>query len=116
MLGQPNLRFAGLITGVEGYIESCAMGMLAALFMADNLRGKSLPPPPEATAFGGLYNHIARHRAKGEKFGPTNINFGLMPGLAEKVKKKERKQRIAERAFEALTPWIGHVEPVSASV
>jgi methylenetetrahydrofolate--tRNA-(uracil-5-)-methyltransferase len=115
MKAQPNLRFAGLITGVEGYIESCAMGMLAALFTAANLRGTSLPAPPETTAIGGLYNHIARPRQKGEKFGPTNINFGLMPGLSEKAKKKERKRLIAERAFQDLSPWLRAVEPVAVS-
>jgi methylenetetrahydrofolate--tRNA-(uracil-5-)-methyltransferase len=112
---QPNLRFAGLITGVEGYIESCAMGMLAALFTAANLRGESLEIPPETTALGGLYNHIARPRAKDEKFGPTNINFGLMPGLSHKAKKKERKRLIAERAFADLSPWIESMDPVAAS-
>ena len=112
---QPNLRFAGLITGVEGYIESCAMGMLAALFTAADLRGQSLEFPPETTALGGLYNHIARPRAKGEKFGPTNINFGLIPGLSEKAKKKERKRLIAERAFADLSPWLKCVEPVAVS-
>jgi methylenetetrahydrofolate--tRNA-(uracil-5-)-methyltransferase len=112
---QPNLRFAGLITGVEGYIESCAMGMLAALFTAANLRGETLPIPPETTALGGLYNHIARPRAKDEKYGPTNINFGLMPGLTGKAKKKERKRLIAERAFGDLSPWLSSVAPVAAS-
>lgn len=115
MKAQPNLRFAGLITGVEGYIESCAMGMLAALFTAANLRGTRLPAPPETTALGGLYHHIARPRAQGEKFGPTNINFGLMPGLSERAKKKERKRLIAARAFEDLSPWLQVVEPVAAS-
>ena len=115
MKAQPNLRFAGLITGVEGYIESCAMGMLAALFTEANLRGAQLALPPETTALGGLYNHIARPRAKDEKFGPTNINFGLMPGLGHKAKKKERKRLIAERAFEDLSPWLSAVAPISAS-
>lgn len=112
---QPNLRFAGLITGVEGYIESCAMGMLAALFTAANMRGESLEFPPETTAMGGLYNHIARRRAKDEKFGPTNINFGLMPGLSIKAKKKERKRMIAERAYSDLSPWLKSVDPVAVS-
>lgn len=115
MKEQPNLRFAGLITGVEGYIESCAMGMLAALFTAANLRGEQLALPPETTALGGLYNHIARPRAKDEKYGPTNINFGLMPGLGYKAKKKERKRLIAERAFADLSPWLLAVSPVSCS-
>jgi len=115
LLAQPNLRFAGLITGVEGYVESCAMGLLAALFTDANLRGKTLEAPPETTAFGGLFNHIHRPRARKEKFEPTNINFGLMPGLGYKAKKKERKKLIADRAFQDFTPWVDSVQPVSAS-
>ena len=91
------------------------MGLLAALFLDANLRGKTLEAPPETTAFGGLYNHIHRRRAYKEKFEPTNINFGLMPGLGYKAKKKERKKLIADRAFEAFTPWVDSVQPVSAS-
>ncbi len=112
LLAQPNVRFAGLITGVEGYVESCAMGLLAALFLDANLRGKTLAPPPETTAFGGLFHHIHRSRAKGEKFEPTNINFGLMPALGYKAKKKERKKLLAERAFQDFEPWLADVSPV----
>ncbi len=115
LLSQPNIRFAGLITGVEGYIESCAMGLMAALFTEANLRGKSLDLPAETTALGGLYNHIARPRAKDEKFGPTNINFGLMPGLDVRAKKKERKKMIADRAFADLGPWVESISPVAPS-
>lgn len=114
LLDQPNIRFAGLITGVEGYIESCAMGLMAALFTEASIRGRELEIPPETTALGGLYNHIARPRAKDEKFGPTNINFGLMPGLNIRAKKKERKQLIAKRAFDDLVPWLTSIAPVSA--
>lgn len=106
---RPNLRFAGLLTGVEGYIESCAMGLLAALFTEASLRGRSLPAPPTTTAFGGLYHHVTRERGRGEAFGPTNINFGLLPGLEERCKKKDRKQKIADRAYRDFSPWLGAV-------
>src|SRR5262249_41244274 len=94
----PELRFAGLLTGVEGYIESCAMGLLAALFLAARLRGEAMAPPPPTTALGGLYHHITRRRGPGEAFSPTNINFGLLPPVEGRVKKRDRKQRVAERA------------------
>ena len=112
---RPHLRFAGLITGVEGYIESCAMGLLVALFTEANMRGKDIEPPPQTTALGGLYNHVARQREESEKFGPTNINFGLMPGLEQRAKKKERKRLLAERAYKDLTPWIDSIDPVSCN-
>lgn len=112
---QPNLRFAGLMTGVEGYIESCAMGLLAALFTEASLRGRDLPLPPETTAFGGLYNHISRARPKDAPYGPTNINFGLLPGIEIRAKKRERKKRIADRAFHDLQPWLDAVKPIAAA-
>ncbi|HUH03133.1 MAG TPA: methylenetetrahydrofolate--tRNA-(uracil(54)-C(5))-methyltransferase (FADH(2)-oxidizing) TrmFO [Kofleriaceae bacterium] len=103
---RPSLRFAGLITGVEGYIESCAMGLLAALFAAARLRGEVLPVPPPTTAIGGLYHHITQAREPGQKFGPTNINFGLMPQLEVRAPKRERKRLIAERAFADFDAWL----------
>lgn len=103
---RPEVRFGGLITGVEGYIESCAMGMLAALFTEARLRGRACPPPPPTTAFGGLYHHITAPRAPGQVFAPTNINFGLMPGLPGKVRKRDRKARIAERAALDFGDWL----------
>lgn len=106
LLSRPELRFAGLITGVEGYIESCAMGLLAALFTAARLRGEALPPPPTTTAFGGLYHHITQAREPGQKFGPTNINFGLLPDLDVRAKKRDRKRLKAERADLDFDSWL----------
>ena len=107
---------AGLVTGVEGYIESCAMGLLAALFASARLRGVEQAPPPPTTALGGLYHHVVDPRGAGETFAPTNINFGLLPPLVGpsgerlKVPKRERKQRLAERAQADLGPWLAVVE------
>ena len=106
----PELRFGGLLTGVEGYIESCATGLLAALFLAARLRGNVQPPPPPTTALGGLHNHVTRERADGESYNPTNINFGLVPPLTVRAKKRERKQLMAERAFTDLGPWLETIE------
>lgn len=105
----PDVRFAGLITGVEGYVESCAMGLLVALFLAGRLQGRPITAPPETTAFGGLYNHVTRERGPKEAFSPTNINFGLLPRIDVRAKKPVRKKLIAERAIRDFGPWIDGV-------
>jgi methylenetetrahydrofolate--tRNA-(uracil-5-)-methyltransferase len=106
LLARPDVRVAGLLTGVEGYIESCAMGMVAAWFVAAALRGTELAPPPPTTALGALHHHVARSRGAGEKFAPTNINFGLFPPLAVRAKKRERGGLHAERAARDLDAWL----------
>jgi methylenetetrahydrofolate--tRNA-(uracil-5-)-methyltransferase len=103
---RPSVRLAGQITGVEGYIESTAIGLLAALFLHGRLVGRPVAPPPPTTAFGALYHHITRPRQPGEPFSPTNINFGLLPPLPSKAKKRERRALHAERAQAALGPWL----------
>jgi methylenetetrahydrofolate--tRNA-(uracil-5-)-methyltransferase len=103
---RPDLRFAGLITGVEGYIESLAMGLLVALFTEARLRGQSLSPPPPTTALGGLYRHVTSPRGPGAAFAPTNINFGLLPPLPAKHRKRDRKRLMAERALADLDGWM----------
>ena len=105
----PWVRLAGQITGVEGYIESTAMGLLAALFAHGRAVGRPVPPPPPTTAFGALYHHLMRARAPGEPFAPTNINFGLLPPLAERARKRERRALHARRAEAALGPWLAAV-------
>ena len=102
---RPNVRFAGLLTGVEGYIESCAMGLVVAWLLASELRGRALEPPPPATMLGGLYQHVTAPRDAKYKYGPTNVNYGLLPPL-DGVRKDSRKQRMAERAREELGPWL----------
>ena len=111
---RPDVRFAGLITGVEGYIESCAMGLLSALFLAGRMLGKPIQPPPETTALGGLYNHITRERGPKETFSPTNINFGLLPRIGVRAKKPERKRLTAERAIRDFGPWIDDINAKAA--
>src|SRR5438094_6906916 len=78
---KPNIRFAGQITGCEGYLESAAVGLLAARFAAAELRGETLPAPPPETALGALLAHITGG-AEAETFQPMNVNFGLMPPVA----------------------------------
>jgi methylenetetrahydrofolate--tRNA-(uracil-5-)-methyltransferase len=102
---RPNIRFAGLLTGVEGYIESCAMGLIVGWMLAGELTGRAAPPPPPTTMLGALYHHVTAPRDPGYKYGPTNVNYGLLPPL-DGVRKDNRKQRMAERARADLEPWL----------
>ncbi|MEM7686874.1 MAG: methylenetetrahydrofolate--tRNA-(uracil(54)-C(5))-methyltransferase (FADH(2)-oxidizing) TrmFO [Pseudomonadota bacterium] len=110
---QPRLRFAGQITGVEGYVESGAMGILAGRFAAlERLGVTAIPPPPES-ALGALLNHITGG-AEAETFQPMNVNFGLFPPLEDARKgrrgKQDRKHAYTDRAKMALQTW-SNVEP-----
>jgi methylenetetrahydrofolate--tRNA-(uracil-5-)-methyltransferase len=106
---RPDVHLAGQLTGVEGYIESTAIGLLVALFVYGRLRNQSVSLPPETTAFGALYHHITRPRQPREPFSPTNINFGLLPPLPQRAKKRDRRALHARRAEEALGPWLREV-------
>ena len=104
---QPHLRFAGQVTGVEGYVESAAIGMLAGKFAAAQALGREMAPPPATTAFGALLAHITGG-ADAQLFQPMNVNFGLFPPFppGKKVKGKDRKQAMAKRALDDLAPWL----------
>jgi methylenetetrahydrofolate--tRNA-(uracil-5-)-methyltransferase len=101
---EPRVRFAGQITGVEGYVESAAIGLLAGRFASAELNGQAPLAPPVETAFGALLNHITAG-AQAATFQPMNINFGLFP-LIEGLAKDARKQALANRALEACTRWL----------
>jgi methylenetetrahydrofolate--tRNA-(uracil-5-)-methyltransferase len=105
----PRLRFAGQVTGVEGYVESAAIGLLAGRFAAAELGGEALLPPPETTALGALLRHITGG-ADSRTFQPMNINFGLFPPLAEGVLTRanqgEKKPLLARRALADLERWL----------
>ncbi|MFO1241915.1 MAG: methylenetetrahydrofolate--tRNA-(uracil(54)-C(5))-methyltransferase (FADH(2)-oxidizing) TrmFO [Rickettsiales bacterium] len=111
---QPHIRFAGQVTGVEGYVESAATGILAGRFAASELLGQPLPLPADETALGALLRHITGG-ANAEMFQPMNINYGLLPplpkdGKRKKIGKRERGPLYAKRALAALEPWIASVE------
>jgi len=100
---KPSVFFAGQITGVEGYVESSAMGLLAGINASRLTRKLPLPPPPLTTAIGALVGYITE--TSDRNFQPMNINFGLLPPLGEKVKKELRRKRIAEKALADLEEW-----------
>lgn len=120
----PRLRFAGQITGVEGYVESGAMGLMAGHFLAAEIFGNDITTPPIVTAFGALINHITGGHIEGvgtaKSFQPMNVNFGIMPpleikkiaidGKMQKIKKKDRKPLKSKRALEALENWLNETE------
>ena len=101
----PRLRFAGQITGCEGYVESAAIGLMAGLFAAAGREGRPLSPPPRETALGALLHHVTE-AANPETFQPMNVNFGLFPPLEVEKRGVERKLALSARAKAALPAWI----------
>lgn len=117
---KPNIRFAGQITGCEGYVESAAIGLLAGRFAALELQGKALSLPPETTALGAILHHVTMGHVAGQKgtFQPMNVNFGLFPELPEetlleikkikgKLRDKAKKLEVTKRAKLDLQEWLG---------
>ncbi len=107
---RPNIRFAGQVTGVEGYVESAAMGLLAGRMAVAELTGQSLAPVPHTTAMGALVTHITGG-AEAKTFQPMNVNFGLFPPL-EGVKggrrnRKDRYKAYTDRAKADWQAWLG---------
>ncbi len=107
----PALRLAGQITGVEGYVESAATGLLAARLLAAELRGRTPAPPPPETALGGLVRHLTARRPEG--FQPANVSWGLIRCPLELGRIRDRRQRRlaqAARALEAIRSWAARLE------
>jgi methylenetetrahydrofolate--tRNA-(uracil-5-)-methyltransferase len=120
----PRLRFAGQMTGCEGYVESASIGLIAGLYAASDALGRQLSPPPATTALGSLLNHITGGHIEtieqgSRSFQPMNINFGLFPPLAQAPTRKAdgtrlrgnektaaKKQAISARALSDLDRWI----------
>src|SRR5215471_15053732 len=104
---RPALRFAGQITGVEGYVESAAIGLLAGRFAAAQARREPMAGPPPTTALGALIAHITKG-ADAATFQPMNVNFGLFPPIDEtRVRGRDRKKLMAQRALADLDLWLG---------
>jgi methylenetetrahydrofolate--tRNA-(uracil-5-)-methyltransferase len=106
----PNIRFAGQITGCEGYVESAAIGLLAGRFAAAELKGETLAPPPPETALGALLGHITGG-AEAATYQPMNVNFGLFPPVDGKTRKADRKRAYTDRAKAKLEEWMGDLPP-----
>ena len=115
MKARPGLRFAGQITGVEGYIESAAIGLMAGIMTASEVTSAAWTPPPVDTAHGALLAHITGG-ADADTFQPMNVNFGLFPpidlvttpnGKKRKLRGRERKMAYAARALESFAGWAG---------
>jgi methylenetetrahydrofolate--tRNA-(uracil-5-)-methyltransferase len=106
----PHIRFAGQITGCEGYVESAAIGLLAGRFAAAELLGSDLAAPPPETALGALLGHITGG-ADAATYQPMNVNFGLFPPIEGKAKKADRKKAYTSRAREALQGWLAGSSP-----
>ena len=105
---RPHVRFAGQITGVEGYVESAAMGLLAGRMAVAEIRGQTLHPPPAETAMGALVTHITGG-AEAKSFQPMNVNFGLFPPIDAKGGRRGRKDRYkayTDRAKALFTEWL----------
>jgi len=113
----PRLRFAGQITGVEGYVESAAIGLLAGRLAAADRRGQRLEAPPPTTALGALVNHITGG-ASAQTFQPMNINFGLFPPLVEEERYRRshltRKPALSARALNDLAVWLDGARQAAA--
>ena len=107
---RPHIRFAGQITGVEGYVESAAMGLLAGRLAAAELTGRRLPPVPPTTATGALLHHITGG-AEAKSFQPMNVNFGLFPPLPDaaggRKGRKDRYRLYTDRAKADWMTWLG---------
>jgi methylenetetrahydrofolate--tRNA-(uracil-5-)-methyltransferase len=109
----PRLRFAGQITGCEGYVESAAVGLIVGRYAAAERLGQTLAPPPNTTAIGALLAHITGG-ASAETFQPMNVNFGLFPPIATSIRGRERKKLLSQRALADLNAWLGTAAAAAA--
>jgi methylenetetrahydrofolate--tRNA-(uracil-5-)-methyltransferase len=110
--GRPGCFLAGQIAGVEGYVESAALGGLAGIFAACAARGQEAPRPDPTTAHGALLHYLGS--ADPRHFQPMNVNYGLFPplvGAPPRLRKQEKNQRLAARALEALEPFLRESSP-----
>ena len=105
---RPDILLAGQLTGVEGYVESAAMGILAGINGARIILGKEPITPPKETALGALVNHLTN--SDPARFQPSNINFGLFPPWEKKVPKRLRGSKRAQIAHSALTQWMNEIK------
>ena len=114
---RPHIRFAGQVTGVEGYVESAAMGLLAGRLAVAEALGRRLDPPPPETAMGALVTHITGG-AEAKSFQPMNVNFGLFPPVEAKGGRRGRKDRYkayTDRAKAAFAGWLAEADALAVA-
>jgi methylenetetrahydrofolate--tRNA-(uracil-5-)-methyltransferase len=130
----PRMRFAGQMTGCEGYVESASVGLIAGLYAAADARGRALPPPPPTTALGSLLGHITGGHLETidngpRSFQPMNVNFGLFPPLANPPTRKPdgtrlrgnekaiaKRHALSARALGDIDGWIAdHLQLAAAA-
>ncbi|MED5464195.1 MAG: methylenetetrahydrofolate--tRNA-(uracil(54)-C(5))-methyltransferase (FADH(2)-oxidizing) TrmFO [Myxococcota bacterium] len=111
---RPHLRFAGQITGVEGYVESAAHGLLTAVLLAKDLAGQPIDHPPADTALGALWRHVTgEHRLNNRPHEPHNVNWSMFPAAPQGVSKRERKRYRVLQAIDAIEQWaLNHELPL----
>ena len=120
MKAMPRLRFAGQITGCEGYVESASVGIMAGRFAAAERMGRAIAPPPVTTAMGALLNHITGG-ANAETFQPMNVNFGLFPPLELKdargrpIRGGDKKKAVSVRALTDIEGWLNDIQSRKAA-
>jgi methylenetetrahydrofolate--tRNA-(uracil-5-)-methyltransferase len=101
---RPHVYLAGQVTGVEGYVESCAGGLICSIMLAQALKNEPITPPPETTALGGIRTHLGREN---ERFQPSNITWACIPPPPDpRLRKRDRYQAMAERALADLDTWL----------
>jgi len=101
---RPGVLLAGQITGVEGYVESCAGGFVCGVMLAQSLLGHAVTPPPASTALGGVLTHLGRAT---KDYQPSNVTWAWLPPLDDRrLKKRERYEAMAQRALAELAQWI----------
>ncbi|MDQ7032210.1 MAG: methylenetetrahydrofolate--tRNA-(uracil(54)-C(5))-methyltransferase (FADH(2)-oxidizing) TrmFO [Desulfonauticus sp.] len=104
---KPQIHLAGQITGVEGYVESAACGLMAGIIVSYKLQRKKFLPPPPETSLGALLHYL---QIEQKNFQPSNIHFGLFPPLVKKLKKRERKQAYSKRAQQKFREWLEQIQ------
>ncbi len=109
----PRIFLAGQITGVEGYVESAAVGLLAGVSASMRIRGVRMITPSPATVLGSLVHYITH--ANPVTFQPMNANFGLLPPLGKRVKGTQKRRLLAKRGLKDIERWRDSVEEYSSS-
>ena len=114
----PGVYVAGQMSGVEGYVESAAAGLVCAVMLARRLQGEPASPPPETTALGGILTHLGRSHKK-LRYQPSNITWAHLPpleGKERRLKKRDRYAKMSERALADLDGWLPRIEAPEAYV